>query len=74
MAASSNTFFWDYIFNEISRNIISIVIVITEEIVIVGWNGLVIKIAKDEFIWTSFGVKGVIAFNHIISHIDRGPM
>ena len=35
---------------------------------------MVIKIAKKEFIWTYFGVESIIAFNHILSHIDRGPM
>ena len=45
-----------------------------EKVIVARRNGLVIKIAKKEFVWTSSGVKSVIAFNNTLINIDRGTM
>ena len=48
--------------------------IIISEIIVGGWDGLIIKITKNKVLWTTFGVKSVILFNDILSHVDRGPM
>ena len=52
----------------------AIVIIIICEIRVGGWDGLIIKITKNEVFWTTFGVKLVVLFNEILSHVNRGPM
>ena len=48
-------------------SIIIIVIIVIEEVTIARRNGLVIKIAKNEFIWTSLVLK--VSYNPITSSV-----
>ena len=50
------------------------VVIIICEIIVGGWDGLIIKVTKNEVFWTTFGVKRVISFNDILIHVNRGPM
>ena len=53
---------------------IAIIIIIICEIRVGGQDGLIIKITKNKVLWTTFGVKRVVSFNDILSHVNRGPM
>ena len=53
---------------------IAIVVIIICEIRVGGWDGLIIKVTKNKVLWKTFGVKRVVSFNDIFSHVNRGPM
>ena len=55
-------------------NLSAIVVIIICDIIVGGWDGLIIKVTKNEVFWTNFGVKRVVSFNDILSHVNRGPM
>ena len=44
------------------------------EIIVGGWDGFIIKIAKNKVFWKTFGDKRVLSFNGILSHVNRGPI
>ena len=51
---------------------IAIVVIIICEIRLGGWDGFIIKTTKNKVLWKTFGVKRVILFNAILSHVNRG--
>ena len=51
-----------------------IVVIIIYEIRVGGWDGLIIRVTKNEVFWITFGVKRVVLFNDILSNVNRGPM
>ena len=53
---------------------ISTVVIILCEIRVGVWDGLIIKVTKNEVLWTNFGAKCIVSFNDILSHVNRGPM